>query len=92
MHSVALVYQSEQSYFLKSFFVLLSNDIKDPVETLEVYRTKDLVEKALGNLKKRLNMRRESVASEENPEGKAIIGFLYIFFRFLRAQYIYITT
>jgi transposase len=62
------------------FFVLLSNNIKDPVETLEVYRAKDLVEKAFGNLKERLNMRRESVASEENLEGKLFVQFVALIY------------
>jgi transposase len=62
------------------FFVLLSNVIKDPVETLEVYRAKDLVEKAFGNLKERLNMRRESVASEENLEGKLFVQFVALIY------------
>lgn len=62
------------------YFVLLSNDIKDPVEALTKYRTKDLVEKAFGNLKERLNMRRESVASEENLEGKLFVQFIALIF------------
>ncbi len=33
-------------------------------EALEVYRPKDLIEKAFRNLKERLNMRRTSVSSE----------------------------
>ena len=33
------------------YLVLISNDIKDPIEALTVYRTKDVVEKAFDNLK-----------------------------------------
>jgi len=62
------------------YFVLLSNDIKDPVEALEIYRAKDLIEKAFGNLKERLNMRRESVASEENLEGKLFVQFIALIY------------
>lgn len=62
------------------YFVLLSNDIKDPVEALAIYRAKDLIEKAFGNLKERLNMRRESVASEENLEGKLFVQFVALIF------------
>ena len=62
------------------YFVLLSNDIKDPVEALEIYRAKDLIEKAFGDLKERLNMRRESVASEENLEGKLFVQFVALIF------------
>ena len=62
------------------YFVLLSNDIKDPVEALEIYRAKDLIEKAFGDLKERLNMRRESVESEENLEGKLFVQFVALIF------------
>lgn len=62
------------------FFVLFSNYTKDPVEALEIYRAKDLIEKAFGNLKERLNMRRESVASEENLEGKLFVQFIALIY------------
>ena len=58
------------------FFVLLSNGVKDPVEALKIYRSKDLIEKAFSDLKDRLNMRRASVSSEENLEGKLFFQFL----------------
>jgi len=57
------------------FFVLLSNCIKEPVEALRIYRTKDMIEKAFNDLKDRLNMRRTSVSSEENMEGKLFLQF-----------------
>ena len=60
--------------------MLLSNDIKDPVEALEIYRAKDLIEKAFGDLKERLKMRRESVESEENLEGKLFVQFVALIF------------
>ena len=58
------------------FFVLLSNGIKDPVEALRTYRSKDMIEKAFSDLKDRLNMRRTMVSSEENLEGKLFIQFV----------------
>ena len=62
------------------YFVLMSNGIKDPVEALQVYRAKDIIEKAFGDLKERLSMRRESVASEENLEGKLFVQFIALIF------------
>ena len=62
------------------YFVLISNDIKDPLEALKLYRSKDLFEKAFGNLKERLNMRRTSVSSEQNLEGKLFVQFLALIF------------
>jgi transposase len=62
------------------YFVLLSNGVKDPLDALEKYRTKDLIEKAFGNLKERLNMRRTSVSSSENLEGKLFVQFVALIY------------
>jgi len=62
------------------YFALISNTIKDPLEALEIYRSKDLIEKAFGDLKERLNMRRTSVSSEENLEGKLFVQFIALIF------------
>jgi transposase len=58
------------------FFALLSNDIKDPAIALQIYRSKDMIEKSFSDLKDRLSMRRTSVSSEENLEGKLFIQFV----------------
>ena len=58
------------------FFALLSNGVKDPVEAINIYRSKDLIEKAFSDLKDRLSMRRTSVSSEENMEGKLFLQFI----------------
>lgn len=65
--------KAEKNY---GYFVLMSNGIKDPVEALRLYRLKDLIEKSFGNLKDRLSMRRMSVVSEENFEGKLFVQFV----------------
>jgi len=62
------------------YFVLISNEVKDPLEALEIYRSKDLVEKAFGNLKERLNMRRTSVSSDENLDGKLFVQFIALIY------------
>jgi len=62
------------------FFVLLSNSAKDPVEALKIYRAKDMIEKAFSDLKDRLNMRRTSVSSEENLEGKLFLQFVALIY------------
>jgi transposase len=62
------------------YFALLSNGLKDPLEALEIYRSKDLIEKAFGNLKERLNMRRTSVSSEEHLEGKLFVQFVALIY------------
>lgn len=62
------------------YFVLISNDIKEPLEALRIYRSKDLIEKAFGNLKERLNLRRTSVSSEESLEGKLFVQFIALMY------------
>jgi hypothetical protein len=62
------------------YFALISNDIKDPMEALKLYRSKDLIEKAFGNLKERLNMRRTAVWSEQNLEGKLFVQFVALMY------------
>ena len=69
--------EAEKNY---GFFALISNDIKDPMEALGIYRSKDVIEKAFGNLKERLNMRRTSVSSEENLEGKLFVQFVALIY------------
>lgn len=69
------------------YFVLLSNEIKDPIEALEVYRNKDLVEKAFGNLKDRLNFSRPAVSSELSLEGKLFVEFVaLIYLSYIKKQ------
>jgi len=62
------------------FFALLSNEIKEPVEALEVYRNKDLVEKAFGNLKERLNFNRTAVSSDQSLDGKLFVEFIALIY------------
>ena len=62
------------------YFALLSNEIKDPVEALSIYRNKDLVEKAFENLKDRLNLRRLAVSSEQSLDGKLFVQFIALNF------------
>ncbi len=56
-------------------FSLRSNGVRDPLEALDMYRSKDVVEKAFGNLKERLDMRRTSVSLDENPDGKLFVQY-----------------
>jgi len=69
--------ETENSY---GYFALISNGVKDPLESLKIYRAKDIIEKAFGNLKERLNMRRTSVSSEENLEGKLFVQFVALIY------------
>jgi transposase len=62
------------------YFVLLSNEIKDPSLALRVYRKKDVVEKAFDNLKERLEMRRTTVRSDQTLQGKFFLQFLALIY------------
>lgn len=58
------------------YFVLLSNEKMEAFTALHLYRMKDVVEKAFGNLKERLNMRRLLVSSEKGLDGKIFVEFI----------------
>jgi len=62
------------------YFALLSNEVKGPFEALSLYRSKDIVEKAFGNLKERLNFRRMQVSSELSLNGKLFVEFVALIF------------
>lgn len=62
------------------YFALLSNEVKDPYEALSLYRSKDVVEKAFGNLKERLNFRRMQVSSELSLNGKLFVEFVALIY------------
>lgn len=62
------------------YFILLSNEVKDPKEALGLYRNKDVIEKAFSNLKNRLDMRRTAVSSSENLEGKLFVQYVALIF------------
>lgn len=49
-------------------------------DTCDIYRGEDLLEKAFGNLKERLNLRRTAVSSEENLDGKLFVQFVALIF------------
>ena len=54
--------------------------VKDPLEAIDIYRSKDLIEKAYDDLKHRLNFRRTSVSSEERLEGKLFVQFIALIY------------
>ena len=62
------------------YFALLSNEVKDTYEALSLYRSKDIVEKAFGNLKERLNFRRMQVSSELSLNVKLFVEFVALIY------------
>ena len=69
------------------FFALISNDVKDPIKALEIYRNKDLAEKVFGDIKERLGGRRLLVSSESSLDGKLFVEFIaLIFLSYIKKQ------
>lgn len=62
------------------FFVLLSNEVKDPIKALQLYRSRDVVEKAYWDVKERLNLKRTMVSSESALEGKLFVEFVALIY------------
>lgn len=58
------------------YFALLSNEKMKAVDALQLYRSKDSIEKAFGNIKERLNMRRTLVSSVQSLDGKLFVCFI----------------
>ncbi|MGN0356508.1 MAG: IS1634 family transposase [Blautia sp.] len=58
------------------YFALITNEKMDAFTALHLYRMKDVVEKAFGNIKERLNMRRMLVSSERSLDGKLFVEFV----------------
>lgn len=69
------------------FFTLVTNETMDAKRALEIYRNKDVVEKAFGGLKERLNMRRLLVSSEQSLDGKLFMQFVaLIYLSYIKKQ------
>jgi transposase len=69
------------------FFVLLSNEVKTSQMALEMYRNKDVVEKAFGNIKERLNCKRMLVSSDASLEGKLFVELIaLIYLSYIKKQ------
>jgi transposase len=62
------------------FFALISNDVKDPLAALSIYRMRDVVEKAFFDVKERLNLKRTLVSSETGLEGKLFVEFVALIY------------
>ena len=79
-----IVFQTKQYY---GYFTLVTNKKMDSTTALEIYRNKDVVEKAFGNLKERLNMRRTLVSSEQSLDGKLFVEFIaLIYLSYIKKQ------
>jgi transposase len=60
----------------EGWFILLSNCDSDPLQTLEIYRKRDVVEKAFNVVKNFQQQNRTRVHSDDVYDSKVFIGFL----------------
>ena len=58
------------------YLVIMTNDSKDSQYVLQLYRTKDCVEKAFENIKNDLDMKRLRIHSDEAMQGRVFITFI----------------
>ena len=58
------------------WFVMITNDVKDPIKALEIYRQKDTVEKAFDDLKNDLDCKRLRIHSTQAMDGRLFIQFI----------------
>nr|WP_302144301.1 hypothetical protein [uncultured Schaedlerella sp.] len=58
------------------WFVLATNDVKNPVEALEIYRMKDTIEKHFDDLKNDLDMKRLRIHSSAAMDGRLFIQYI----------------
>lgn len=58
------------------YFTLITNEKMDAFTALHLYRMKDVVEKAFGNIKERLNMRRLLSKPKKSLDGKIFTAFI----------------
>ena len=72
-HSLERATQDQARF---GYFALATNEKMTAQEALHLYRAKDIVEKAFGNLKERLNLRRLLVSSEQGLDGKFFVAFV----------------
>ena len=62
------------------FQALLTNSIKNPVESLQVYRDKDVVEKCFDDLKNQLDMKRLRMHSSATVNGRLFVQFIALIY------------
>ena len=62
------------------FQTLLTNSIKDPVEALQIYRDKDVVEKCFDDLKNQLDMKRLRMHSSATIDGRLFVQFIALIY------------
>jgi transposase len=71
-----------QQYISKyaGFQVYLSNGLKEAVETLQIYRNKDVVEKSFDDMKNALDMKRLRMHTAQTVDGRLFVQFIALIY------------
>jgi len=62
------------------FQALLSNKAKDPIQALQIYRDKDVVEKCFDDMKNQLDMKRLRMHSSRTTDGRLFVQFIALIY------------
>lgn len=62
------------------FQALLTNSVKNPTESLRIYRDKDVVEKCFDDLKNQLDMKRLRMHSSATVDGRLFVQFIALIY------------
>lgn len=62
------------------FQALITNSIKSPIEALQIYRDKDIVEKCFDDLKNQLDMKRLRMHSSATVDGRLFVQFIALIY------------
>jgi transposase len=60
----------------KGYLIIISNCTSDPQEAIQLYRSKDAVERAFDNIKNELDMKRLRVHSDDAMRGRLFVAFV----------------
>ena len=83
VRGISLTYKQDEINAARErygFFTLISNEVKDPVTAIRLYRMRDIVEKAFWNIKERLNLKRTLTSSESSLDGKLFVEFVALIY------------
>jgi transposase len=74
--NVEVVKEHENRYC--GYYAILTNDVKDPVLALRIYRDKDVVEKCMGGLKNQLDRKRLRTHGRFSTDGRLLVQFIAV--------------
>ena len=62
------------------FYAILTNSVKDPIRSLQIYRDKDAVEKCFDDLKNHIDMKRLRMHTSRTVHGRLFVQFIALIY------------